>query len=685
MGDAAYLVGLLHDLGKFNPEFQRYLRSAHEGRPHPPVPHAIWGAALVYGLSRAKALDIWKDLALPVLGHHAGLEDAGVAATRLHAFWLERGLEVVEAQKRLEATGIKPPPLRLRATTEATRRELAIRMILSALVDADYLDTERHFDPEQAALRGRGPSLQALWEKLEAAQREILDDSTPVNRVRKEVYEACLQAASRPPGLYRLTVPTGGGKTRSGLAFALRHAVLHGLQRVIVAIPYTSIIDQTAQVYREILGDDAVLEHHSALEVPDGGDDALDEASLRQRLASENWDAPLVVTTTVQLLESLFSSRPSKVRKIHRLSRAVILIDEAQTIPPELLRPTLDMLTLLATPVEEGGYGSTVVLSTATQPSFETACGPEGLRAFAATEIVPDYPRHFAQLRRVEYAYMPQPMTWEALAREVEGLEQVLVVLNARRDALELLAALDGAADVFHLSTLLCGAHRRRVLQEVRRRLQAGLPVRLVSTQVVEAGVDLDFPVVYRAIGPLDRIVQAAGRCNREGRRPKGQVVIFEPAEGRSPVGPYRTGLEKARFLLREHPASRLHDPELYREYFRRLFADVDLDKKRIQEYREALNYPEVAQRYRLIAGDTVSVVVPYEDAVARLEEFLVRPGYVAWRRLQPYIVSLFAYEVAARGAWLERVAEGLYLWKGAYDERLGLVEGYADPADLIV
>lgn len=686
MGDLAYLSGLLHDLGKYNPQFQQYLRAVHAGRDHAPVPHAVWGAALIYGLARAQGTDAWKELGLPILGHHAGLEDAGIAATKLDAFWRDHGPEIVEAQGRLAATGLRLPVPPLPAFPSPTQREFAIRMIFSALVDADYLDTEGHFEPEQSNLRGRGPSLQALWHRFEAAQRRILDDSTVVNRIRREVYEACVRAASGAPGVYRLTVPTGGGKTRSGLAFALRHALAHGLRRVVVAIPYTSIIDQTAQVYREILGDEAVLEHHSALEVPEGNE-GQDESLLRQRLAAENWDAPVVVTTTVQLLESLFSNRPSKVRKIHRLSRAVIILDEVQTLPPELLAPTLDVLGLLATPVEQGGYGSTVVLSTATQPALDAVCGGDHPSLAKAVEIVPDYPKHFARLKRVDYEWRAEPVTWDALASEIEEQPQVMVVLNSRKDALALLSALEGAPDVFHLSTLLCGAHRRNVLQEVRSRLRGGEPVRLVSTQVVEAGVDLDFPVVYRAVGPLDRIVQAAGRCNREGKLPSGmgRVIVFEPAEGRAPSGPYKAGLEKARLLLRKYPPSRLHEPDLYHEYFRRLFADVDLDQRRIQSYREQLNYPEVASRYRLIDARTVPVVVPYGDALSRLQEFKARSGYGTWRRLQPYVVNLFAHEVAAKRAWLEPVVEGLYVWRGIYDERYGLQEGYTDPADLIV
>jgi CRISPR-associated endonuclease/helicase Cas3 len=688
-GDLAFVLGLLHDLGKFNPEFQRYLKSQYYGQNHPSVPHAIWGAALAYALLYRPKQDqeSWKLLALPILGHHAGLEDAGVAASDLHDF-LQKSKEPLEAAlANFKALGLTIPSVKLPSLDlqHPTQRELFIRMVFSALVDADYIDTERHFEPERAELRGGGPSLQDLWAKLEAAQQAILDESTPVNRVRKEVYEACLEAASGPTGLYRLTVPTGGGKTRSSLAFALRHALQHGLQRVVVAIPYTSIIDQTAQAYREILGEEAVLEHHSALELPGDRSDRQDERFLRQRLASENWDAPLVVTTTVQLFESLFSNRPSKTRKLHRLVRSVIVLDEVQTLPPELLKPTLDVLRLLATPVERGGYGSTVVLCTATQPTFEESRWLEAFHTAEACEIVPQYPEHFAQLRRVRYEKRSEPLAWPALAEEVKGLPQAMVVLNTRKDALALLEALGNDPDAFHLSTLLCGAHRKGVLAEVRRRLREGCPVRLISTQVVEAGVDLDFPVVYRAVGPLDRIVQAAGRCNREGRLESGRVIIFEPAEGKAPSGPYKVGLEKARFLLREHPAERLHDPELYREYFRRLFADVDPDKKKIQTRREELNYPEVASRYRLIEGDTVSVVVPYEHALECLEAWQAFPARHTWQRLQPYLVSLYRNEVRGRRDWLEQMGENLYLWRGTYDDKLGLREGYDDPSDLVL
>ncbi|MGI9953349.1 CRISPR-associated helicase Cas3' [Moorellaceae bacterium AZ2] len=676
-------AGLFHDLGKFNPAFQEYLQARHKGKTHPQVPHAIWGAAMLYQLlfKVAQNPELWKDVAIPVYGHHAGLPAAGRLGQDAEEFLQKNGSAMATMKKALASLS-KPPPLPP-PSTEGTRRELFIRLLFSALVDADYLDTEEHFAPNPAAKRKGWPDLNQLWSRFVKEQEAFLaarEAKTLTDRVRIEVYEACLRAAEGAPGVWRLTVPTGGGKTRSGLAFALKHAVVHGKRRVIVAIPYTSIIEQTADVYRKILGDEAVLEHHSQVAPPEN--EEQDPTAMRLRLAAENWDAPLIVTTTVQLFESLFTDSPTRARKLHNLAQSVILLDEVQALPPEILRPTLDVLKAL---VED--YGVTLVLSTATQPAFDETPYLREFFGMEVREIVPQYHDHFQQLKRVNYELRKEPLPWEDLAREIQDLRQVLVVLNSRLDALDLLKTLDDLPDVFHLSTLLCGAHRRKILAEVSQRLQEGKPVRLISTQVVEAGVDLDFPVVYRAVGPLDRVVQAAGRCNREGRLAAGLTIVFEPAGGRAPRGAYKAGLEKARLLLREHPAESLHDPDLYRQYFRRLFQDVDLDKKGIQEYRRALDYPEVARRYRLIEGETVSVVVPYGEAEKWLMEWLRRPGRAAWRRLQPYLVSIFQYEAAKfKGeGLLEPLGENLCRWTGRYDERLGLVGPVYDPSDLII
>lgn len=688
-GELCRFLGLLHDAGKVNPEFQSYLDAQDKCQTHRKVPHAVWAAATVYWAisKRLQKPEIWKELSLPICGHHSGLGAGGTLAQNLEDF-LEKNTDALSLVREVWEA-LKCSPFTVSPRRDPFRRELFIRMVFSALVDADYLATEEHFEPCQAQQRGKWPSLNTLWQRLLKEQEKIIaqaaEHPTKVNRVRREVYEECLRQADGPPGVYRLTVPTGGGKTRSSLAFALKHALKNELRRVVVALPYTSIIDQTAEVYRKILGRESLIEHHSQAVLGDSEDQ--DQEAVRFRLACENWDAPLIVTTTVQLFESLFANRPSRVRKIHNLARSIIVLDEVQTLPTSLLKPTLNALRILAE-----DFGVSVLLSTATQPAFSETPYLAEFRGLEIREIVPPskYKEHFSQLKRVKYVRYDNPLSWDELAEEVRNEQQVMVVLNTRKDALALLAAMEDEQDgLFHLSTLLCGCHRQKVLKEVKNRLDRGLPVRLISTQVVETGVDIDFPVVYRAIGPLDRIVQAAGRCNREGR-PQGQlgrVVIFEPAEGGSPRGPYKLGLEQAKLLLKRYKPEDLHDPDIYREYFQRLFAEANLDANGIQQYRECLDYPEVARRYQLIEQDTVSVVVSYEEADIKLAAWQKRPCRDTWRNLQPYIVNLFAYEAQKllEEGWLRPIGEGIYRWTGQYDELKGIVPGMYDPNDLII
>ncbi|WP_456410924.1 CRISPR-associated helicase Cas3' [Oceanithermus sp.] len=679
----AYWLGIFHDLGKATTAFQHYLKEASEGKPARSVPHSIWGALLLENLLRKNVPSLLSFLFLPVLGHHSHLKEPRVAEQDLKEAEKDGPEQFQEVKEYLKELNPKPPPTQSLSISKKTETEMTLRFLFSTLIDADRLDTEAHFDPATAALRKGYPSLADMWRLLREDQEALIANAPPtkVNRVRREVYEACLSAAEQKPGFFRLTVPTGGGKTRSGLAFALKHALHHDLRRVVVAIPYTSIIDQTADVYRQIfssLSGDAVLEHHSALEPPEG--ETLNQQQIRQRLAAENWDHPLIVTTTVQLFESLFANRPSKVRKLHNLARSVIVIDEVQTLPPELLRPTLDALRHLV-----DHCGTTVVFSTATQPAFELSERVPEFKGVKVKEIVTNFEQHFAALQRVRYQYKEEPLTWEQLAEAIRHKPQVLVVLNTRKDALALLDELQNEPDLFHLSTLLCGAHRREVLAEVRRRLASGEPVRLISTQVVEAGVDLDFPEVWRAIGPLDRIAQAAGRCNREGRRERGKVVIFNPDEGTQPRGSYRGGIGEAQVMLALRGPEALHNPDIFREYFMRLFEVVDIDKKRIQDLRKELNYPGVAEKYRLIENDTVPVVAPYGDAWPRLQAYLQRPSRLNWQRLQPYLVNVYRHDVPKYHSCLEEVGQNIYKWLCEYDVLRGLSERLADPADLVV
>jgi CRISPR-associated endonuclease/helicase Cas3 len=561
-------------------------------------------------------------------------------------------------------------------------------MLFSALVDADYLDTELHFDPQRSSLRTGALPLETLWARFQADQARISGRSDDVlSRARHEIYEGCLAAADHAPGFFRLTVPTGGGKTRAVMGFGLRHALRHGLRRVVVAVPFISITEQTADVYRGIFGGDSVLEHHSAVGAARGDAEDFSERAVWSRLAAENWDAPIVVTTAVQLFESLFANSTHQARKLHRLARSVIVLDEAQALPLRLLTPILDVLRQLCR-----HYGTTVVISTATQPAFETIAEFAHL---GAREMLPDHARFFRLLNRVAYEWRKEPVDWVECAQILASSAQSLTVVNTKAAALALLDAL-GDQDAFHLSTLLCGAHRSAVIQAVRRRLASGQPCRLISTQIVEAGVDLDFPLVIRAMGPLDAIIQAAGRCNREGKLPeKGRLVVIRPKDGRLPRGFYRTATDVSEALLGSAANPDPNDPSLARAYFRRLLMTLPVDREKIQEYRRRLDYPKVAALFRMIDDHTEAVVVPYgsPEEQRRTRNVLERlrrgtpGGRGLTRLLQPYLVPVrthAANNYRSKGL-IKEVAPGIGEWLGEYDRVRGLVAD--DPAltDLIV
>ncbi|MDQ3673368.1 MAG: CRISPR-associated endonuclease Cas3'' [Gemmatimonadota bacterium] len=695
---AARVAGLLHDIGKSG-SWQRYLAkcAAEPERRHRSVDHKGAGAL------EAFSHPILGLLAFLIAGHHGGLMNQRQLRTWLNERQQDEDTRI--ARKWAIATGLVPfseldfarviPDF---AGRDARACEFWLRLCFSALVDADYRDTERHFNPKTAANRAGAPSIDHLVERL-AEEQEQLTGHQPdlVNAIRDEVYRACLSAAALAPGLFRLTVPTGGGKTRSGLSFGLNHAKAHGLRRVVVAVPFLSITDQTADVYRQVLGDDrAVLEHYSAA---GEAEDAVGEPTPREiwrRLAIQDWDAPVVVTTTVQLFESLLSNSTRDCRKLHRLAKAVILLDEVQTLPVALLEPMLDVLTELV-----ANYGTTVVLCTATQPAFANV--PRFADRFAsAREIAPDPARLFRSLRRVDYEWpgRQEQWSWTRVADALRDARQVLTIVNTKKDALSLLEAL-ADPHAFHLSTSLCAAHRRDVLAVIRARLAAGDDCRVVSTQVVEAGVDLDFPLVFRAVGPLDSIVQAAGRCNREGKQERGRVVIFDPADGGSPGGGYRAATTLTAHLATD-PTLDLHDPATFDRYFAELFSLVDMDARGIQALRAAFAFADVADRFRLIAEDTVSVVMPYmgighrhDDlpadrraidhgaVVSGLTQELAPKPYARpntnvraiLTQVQPYTVALrrHAFEEAQRSGSVSELAGGLWKWERGFDDVRGL------------
>jgi CRISPR-associated endonuclease/helicase Cas3 len=727
--ELAKWAGWLHDVGKYSDAFQRYLRECHAAklanRPPPPPGSAEHKAAGTLGALERFPREIRDILALCVLGHHGGLNAASDTKSKIAESAAKQDLQIAIERACQDLTALStmcPTPdeldiLKSIKTASGDRGclyEVLTRFVFSCLVDADSLDTEAHFSPDQAAGRASITleNVGTEWlEKLKKSQVTLQSGAadTDVNRVRRQVYEAALAAASGPPGLFSLTVPTGGGKTRSSLAFALAHVAQHGLRRIIYAIPYTSIVDQTAAAFREILGEDAVLEHHSAVEAriqkASGADADEDEQSreVRQRLAAENWNAPLIVTTTVQLFESLFACRTSRCRKLHNIAGSVIILDEVQTLPLSLLTPLVDMLRTL---VEH--YNVTVVLCTATQPAIQEST-PYFKGLGPATPIVPNPAPHFEILKRVTYRVEADPWGWARVAEEMREKDgSCLTILNTKKDALALLEALGDAPNIRHLSTLLCGAHRKDILKDIRAALDeertAGGPgVLLVSTQVVEAGVDLDFPRVLRAMGPLDRIIQAAGRCNREGLRPieASEVIVFTPSEGGVPPGEYKMALGQAKLMIaKSGGALNFDSPEIATRYFAELYNLVGkpgLDVENVQMHRKKLDYPIVAQKVRLIKDDTVPVLVKYAPladeyakVVAMFRTLLDRGDRIPrglWRRTQPLTVAIYRHEIERLRTTVEElVPDQLYIWRGPYDPVRGIGGGVdRDPSDLVV
>lgn len=686
-GSFARVAGLWHDLGKYGPEFQNRIRQAHgftahlEATPTSDRDHSTAGAVLAKDkLGAAGAL-----LAFAIAGHHAGLPNRRELDDRILR---KRGLCDLALQhggtEVADATVPAWSPPSLPRDERWRYAELWTRLVFSALCDADFLDTEEFFDGARAALRAPGPPLAELDRRLNdfMAQKEeaARSNATEVNRVRAEVRAACLAAAAKPPGVFSLTVPAGGGKTLASLSFALRHALAHGLRRVIVAIPFTSIIEQTAEVYREVLGDDAVIEHHSGLDPQ--------RETPRNRIACENWDAPLVVTTTVQLLESLLSNRPSACRKLHNLVGSVIILDEAQSLPSGHLAPILDVLRELSR-----SFRVSLVFSTATQPAFRQDSLPtfQGLPlGFAAIdEIVPPSLTAFARLRRVRVRWpeaVDQACSYDALADDVAREPDVLVIVHRRADAQTLCLLLDqrlGEASTLHLSALMCPAHRSLILAEIKQRKARGEAVRVVATQLVEAGVDLDFPVVYRALGGLDALAQAAGRCNREGKlRELGELRVFV-APTAPPCGVPRAALAVTQRQLRSSRRPDLNAPETFTAYFRELYNVRTLDEKQLQEARAGLRFSDTSEAFRIIEdGWSSPLVIPYDEPVEALLDELRRygPARSRLRALQRYTVNVPAKD---RETWIgsgavewicETIAALRPSHRAAYSERFGLV-----------
>ena len=708
----AYLAGLWHDLGKYRPGFQRYLQQsddldAHiEGRvgsrekTHSAA-GALWAIQTLGESHGANGTQAARVLAYLIAGHHAGLDDwnEGLNERLTNQDSLTELQEALDAHppESILSQGDFVPDLR-QIPGGSAGFALWTRLLFSCLVDADFLDTEAHFDAGKPARRNGFPTLEqmraALDEYMLGKTTAIGATPSAVNILRADVLHQCRDNAALPAGFFSLTVPTGGGKTLSSLAFALGHAKTHGKRRVIYAIPYTSIIEQTADVFREVfknLGNEVLIEHHSQADAADKDETA------RSRLACENWDAPLIVTTNVQLFESLFAAKTSRCRKLHNLVNSVIVLDEAQQLPPEFLQPILDVLNLLVK-----HYGVTVVLCTATQPALSTTDyfdASKNLHGLAnVREIIDDPDALFDALKRVE-VQLPQDWNistpWAEIAAQLTQEDCVLAIVSTRKAARELHRMLPSGT--LHLSALMCGAHRKAAIDQIKARLKAKHegkdlePLRVVSTQLVEAGVDIDFPVVYRALAGLDSIAQAAGRCNREGRLDgKGRVVVFVPPE-RPPMGHLRKGADACISTLHGNTADPL-TRSLFDTYFQKFYQSVDLDGKgvctllAVEPKTLSVQFRSAAEAFRLIDDqDSATVVVRYEPHREELDMLLATlasKGPERWlmRKLQRYTVSIHkrvADKMLMQGSLtLSMSMPGLYVQVNAdnlYDQILGL------------
>ncbi|MBI2422532.1 MAG: CRISPR-associated helicase Cas3' [Candidatus Hydrogenedentes bacterium] len=693
-GPAGRLLGLWHDLGKYHPLFQERLHGATHR-----FEHAGAGAALAIEKDPQNGCP----LAFAIAGHHGGLPNfkggEGAPSTPLSTR-VKNNTAILAALRgnvpaALLAEQLPPLPDFPKDCPESA--EFWTRMIYSCLVDADWLNTEEFIDLERAQKRGKYddiPTLQArLDARIDRLAMECEDEvkARPTYQVRQAILQSCREAASWDPGLFSLTAPTGSGKTLSALSFALKHAQLKEKDRVIVVIPYTSIIEQNARVYSDALGLKNVLEHHANLDPKARRDEMGDEITERHELATENWDAPVIVTTSVQFFESLFSNKRGRCRKLHNIAKSVIVFDEVQALPAGFRYPILNVIAELC-----DHYKCSLVLSTATQPALARRdamkYGLSGVR-----EIVPDPDAASESLSRVGISFPDPdapPVTWEELADDIaKGFadkraesRQALIIVHKRNDAREV-AELMGArlpeTPLFHLSALMCPKHRLEVLDTVRELLEARKDCCLISTQLIEAGVDVDFPVVYRALGGLDSIIQAAGRCNRGGRPELGKVVVFR-APTKPPPGTPSQGLEVMESLLRECPGLRPHRQESIENYFKGLYAAVPADQAGIQGRRKEFKFAEVGQKFKLIEdGFTQPIYVPYGDGAELISE--LGKGFLEkdlLKQLQSYQVSAYKHAFPAllkRGQIFE-VVPGLYAvareYPGMYDPRYGLLNG---------
>ena len=673
-GDLAYQCGLLHDIGKYTPEFQKRIWENGDA-----VDHSSAGAQAVLPLCGTLG-------AYAIAGHHAGLMDGGSRADPT-----DRGTLCARLNKKLEESdfaayrndvspqkpGFTPPKLLGKGGFTVS---FFIRMLFSCLVDADFLDTER-FMTGGTVQRPRRQSVKELSERLDAYVQPWWNTDNELNRKRCKILRICMNTGdSAEKGLFTLTVPTGGGKTISSLAFALHHAKEKKMDRVIYVIPYCSIIDQTVDVFCDAVGAENVLAHYSGANYADR-DGNTTPRQQAMRLATENWDMPIVVTTAVQFFESLFSNRTSACRKLHNMANSVIVFDEAQTLPLPYLKPCLHAIAELIV-----NCGSSCVLCTATQP----ALGPlfhEFAPSLTAREICPGTEQLYRFFRRVTYRQAGS-LTDEELAERLNAQNQVLCIVTTRRQAQNVYRLLTKEGS-FHLSTLMTPNHRRSVLKTIRERLSHGLPCRVVSTSLIEAGVNVDFPTVYRACAGLDSEIQAAGRCNRENGHPAGESIvwIFRPEEKYSAHIPTAISLPAKTAEEVTRGKEEIDVPEVIRAYFTELYSlnGPGLDFQHVVDQFESdsamhglFPFKTVAEKFHLIEQSTRAVLIPRDKESRELAARLLGgevPNREMFRRMGPCCVNIYEQHFKKLLPSLNVISDSVAVLASAplYSEETGL------------
>ncbi len=662
------VLGLLHDKGKEKKAFQQHIIKESGLDPTMKVEgdysHAYIGAIVAKRLF--PQFHLLMDNAL--MGHHRGLYDYGDMKKMLELDMPnDVSVESIDAQLVAPHIG-KPKDI-----------HHLQRMLYSCLVDADYLDTEAFMQPEQSKLRGEYDTLSSLGEKLEAYLNRLKKNApdTEVNRIRNEVQQWCIKESDNKPGFFSLTVPTGGGKTLASVLWAIKHAIRNNLNRIIIAIPYTSIITQTASVLRNIFGEENVLEHHSNVDRSKLNDKEL---ANRLKLATENWDYPIIVTTNVQFFESLFSNKPSDCRKLHNIVKSVLIFDEVQTLPIAFLQPIVDTFDTL-----KRVFGTSILFTTASQPVLSgkiMGTNPfvsfEGLSEIL--EIIPPKVNLHDRLRRVKIRFDGERKDYDKIAEQIAKHNRVLCIVNTRNDAKEIFTRLPKEGICLHLSRMMCPDHVRETIAKVKTALNNpdNSIIRVVATQLIEAGVDIDFPVVFRQEAGLDSVLQAAGRCNREGRLDKGETFVFGLQKALPPG--FMTQTNNARIALGKD-----HDwfsPEAMEAYFRQLYSRVDnFDKANIKEllYKKEMQFETAALTFQLIDDNTTSVIVNWKSSMDLVER-LKREGvtYTLMKALSQYSVNVRNNDLKKltdAGA-IEEVLEGIYVVSDPifYDKEVGLV-----------